>query len=192
MEIYDILKTDFSVSTDLQELIDVINKLQQFYKKEISNINDKCKKEVAEKTIIPNDIETDFRNETDFHKLIDVINKFQQFCKKDITKRRIECKDENICQSPFDNLEEVFMDDWENDWFIYDDGTIESKTAANFSISKNELTKKNWISYVLSEKDFNETNEGERCFYFAYLEALKRNGIKKIEIYVNTEDIEFS
>jgi hypothetical protein len=150
MEIYEILRTDFSSENkNEKEWLKVIEKLQQFYKKEVS-----------ENSELPETVVADFSNETDIEKLFGVITDLQKLCKNDITKKRIKPDDVNVSS-------------WYNDWFIYEDGTIELKYSSNYLIEGSRLTEMDWISHI-RDRDFGDSSTGNKTFEFAYAEAVKQ------------------
>jgi molecular chaperone GrpE (heat shock protein) len=116
---------------------------------------------------------------------------------KESTKKRVESEDSerdttaNKDSILSDNSGEISQKSWKNDWLVHDDGTIELKSDSGYTIKGSHLTEQNWLSHIL-EKDFGNRSAGETPFYFAYLDALKKIGVRKIEIDINTDECTFT
>jgi len=132
--------------------------------------------------IIDDILSYDFSEETDVKRLKDAVVTLQSYCN--------DTRDTDTFQPPafeciYNDLDETFQEDWVKDWIIEDDGTIRLQYGNHYEIAGNRLTETNWLSHIL-EKDLGKGGNGEQTFYSAYIAALKKIGIKKVEIDVQT------
>ena len=101
----------------------------------------------------------------------------------------LQNQDEDLGHSIFDFMEEALKKDWEKHWSISNDGTMNLISIPNFSYPIDEERLK--YPYLLSEilgKKWENTRESEITFYSAYLEALRRNGVKGVKIDLTSEE----
>ncbi len=98
-------------------------------------------------------------------------------------------KDDEMGHSIYEFLDDALKEKWENYWDISEDGTMKSKES-NYTIKKEDLTMPKCLEHILEKYSYK--NKEEITFYFAYLEALRKIGVKKVKIRLDSEEWKFN
>lgn len=88
------------------------------------------------------------------------------------------------CYNPMENVEDALSEQSLKWWSVDEHGNISYKGHSKAFISSENLTNGNQLTHQMSRLRSEEEKEANAEFYFAYLEALRNAGYKKITIDV--------
>lgn len=85
------------------------------------------------------------------------------------------------CYNPLDNIDEALKNDFEF-WTVSEKGDISRPDRAEVQIPAEDLLSQNWLSHMIGKERNKDSKSAEAEFYFAYMEALRRAGYKRITL----------
>lgn len=85
--------------------------------------------------------------------------------------------------NPLDNIDEALKNDFEF-WTVSEKGDISRPDRAEVQIPAEDLLSQNWLSHMIGKERDKDSKSAEAEFYFAYMEALRRAGYKRITLDV--------
>ena len=94
-----------------------------------------------------------------------------------------EMNDSSESSSPFEDIEDTLSNDFQF-WRVAENGDISRSDREYIEITSQHLLEQNWLTIEMEKERHRGTANAEREFYFAYIEALRRAGYKKIIIDV--------